>query len=47
MEVLPASAWEDEHIDGAVSIPLRGLEDEAPRRLRPDRPVVVYCHDAQ
>jgi rhodanese-related sulfurtransferase len=47
IEVLPRQEYEHEHIRGALSIPLRTLDDEAPARLRRDAPVIVYCHDYQ
>jgi rhodanese-related sulfurtransferase len=47
VEVLPSSEYEDEHLPGAVNIPLRQLGAEARERLDPSRPVVVYCHDHQ
>jgi rhodanese-related sulfurtransferase/CBS domain-containing protein len=46
VEVLPAEEYEDEHLPGAVNIPLRRLDREAPERLSKDRPVVVYCYDS-
>ena len=42
VEVLPPPEYEDEHIEGAISIPLKNLDREANERLDPDRPVVVY-----
>ena len=42
VEVLPPPEYEDEHIEGAMSIPLKGLDREAKERLDPDRPVIVY-----
>ena len=42
VEVLPPPEYEDEHIEGAISIPLKSLDLEANERLDPDRPVVVY-----
>ena len=42
VEVLPPPEYEDEHIEGAISIPLKSLDQEARERLDPDRPVVVY-----
>ena len=42
VEVLPPPEYEDEHIEGAISIPLKSLDREAPERLDRDRPVVVY-----
>jgi rhodanese-related sulfurtransferase len=46
-EVMARSDYEREHIRGAISLPLRTLDDEAPGRLRPDAPVIVYCYDYQ
>ena len=45
VEALPAEEYEDEHIAGAVNIPLRKIEGEARERLDPARPVIVYCYD--
>ena len=47
VEVLPASEYDEEHLPGAVSIPLRRLPEEAPRKLDRGRPVIVYCWDYQ
>ena len=45
VEVLPKEEYEYEHIAGALSIPLKELDDRAPRELDKDGPVVVYCND--
>ena len=45
VEVLPRAAYEEEHLPGAINIPLRDLARDARVRLRHDRPVIVYCHD--
>jgi rhodanese-related sulfurtransferase len=45
VEVLPREAYEDLHIAGALSIPLRELGERAPAELDPGRPVIAYCHD--
>jgi rhodanese-related sulfurtransferase len=45
VEVLPADEYEDEHLPGAINIPIKQLEALAPERLAPDRPVIVYCYD--
>jgi rhodanese-related sulfurtransferase len=45
VEVLPPSEFEEEHLPGAISIPLARLGHEATSRLDPRRPVVVYCWD--
>ena len=44
VEVLPPEEYEDEHLPGAVNIPLRRIE-EAAALLDAARPVVVYCWD--
>jgi rhodanese-related sulfurtransferase len=45
VEVLPAAEYVDEHLPGAISIPLKELDRDRVRGLDPDRPVVVYCYD--
>ena len=45
VEVLGASAYEKEHIPGAINIPLRDLPKKADT-LRRDHPVIVYCADS-
>ncbi len=47
VEVLPQAEYEDEHLPGAINIPLKTLDAESARRLERDRPVIVYCHDYQ
>jgi rhodanese-related sulfurtransferase len=47
VEVLPQDEYEDEHLTGAITIPLKTLDAEATRRLDPRRPVIVYCYDSQ
>ena len=47
VEVLPASDYEKEHITGAINIPLKELDERAPRELDRERPVIVYCNDYQ
>ncbi|HZT53375.1 MAG TPA: rhodanese-like domain-containing protein [Gaiellaceae bacterium] len=47
VEVLPPDEYEDEHLPGAISIPLKTLDRETTRRLDRDRPVIVYCYDSQ
>jgi rhodanese-related sulfurtransferase len=46
VEVLPASEYEEDHLPGAINLPLRRLEAEARTLLDPDRPVIVYCWDS-
>jgi phage shock protein E len=45
VEVLPAAEYADEHLPGAISIPLKELNRDRVPELDPDRPVVVYCYD--
>ncbi len=45
VEVLPREEYEEEHLPGAINIPLKELDREAAVALRRDAPVVVYCHD--
>ena len=47
VEVLPPADYEDEHLPGAINIPLKTLDRETTGRLDPDRPVIVYCYDGQ
>ena len=47
VEVMPAAEFAEEHLPGAVNLPLEDLDAEAPDRLDGDRPVVVYCFDYQ
>jgi rhodanese-related sulfurtransferase len=45
VEVLPQEEFDEEHLPGAINIPLRRIDQEAERRLDLSRPVVVYCWD--
>jgi rhodanese-related sulfurtransferase len=47
LEVLPHDEYEEEHLPGAINIPLRELTRETTAQLRHDAPVIVYCHDYQ
>jgi rhodanese-related sulfurtransferase len=46
VEVLPREEYEEEHLPGAINIPLRRIDKEARDRLDPNRPVIVYCWDS-
>ncbi len=46
VEVLPAGEYAEDHLPGAVNLPLRRLEQQATSVLDPARAVVVYCWDA-
>lgn len=45
VEVLPAEEYEEEHLAGAINIPLKELDERSAGRLDRGRPVVVYCYD--
>ena len=47
VEVLPAKEFGEEHLAGAINIPLKELDERAPRELDRERPVIVYCNDYQ
>jgi rhodanese-related sulfurtransferase len=47
VDVLPSQEYHDQHLPGAVSIPLKELNAETAARLRRDQPVIVYCYDSQ
>ena len=47
VDVLGRSEYEEAHLPGAIHIPLRKLDEEAPAQLDAGRPVVVYCFDYQ
>lgn len=46
VEVLPPDEYEEDHLPGAISLPLRRLEGEAVHLLDRTRPVIVYCWDS-
>ena len=46
VEVLPASEYAEDHLPGAVNLPLRRLEQQATEVLDRHRAVVVYCWDS-
>ena len=42
VEVLPTQEYQDEHIEGAINIPLKRLNRETTGHLDRARPVIVY-----
>jgi rhodanese-related sulfurtransferase len=46
VDVLPAREYGEDHLPGAINLPLRRIETEANRVLDPSRPVIVYCWDS-
>ena len=47
VDVLPSAKFEEEHLPGAINIPLKDLDRATTRQLERGRPVIVYCHDYQ
>ncbi len=45
VEVLPRTEYAEEHLPGAVNLPLKQLDATTAARLDKGRPVVVYCWD--
>lgn len=46
VEVLPANEYAEDHLPGAINLPLRRLEQQATKVLDRQRAVVVYCWDS-
>jgi rhodanese-related sulfurtransferase len=47
VDVLPEAEYEEEHLAGAINIPLKQMTQEAVAELDRVRPVIVYCWDYQ
>jgi rhodanese-related sulfurtransferase len=47
VDVLPLEEFAEEHLPGAINIPLKELDAKSTALLRNDRPIVVYCYDLQ
>ena len=45
VEVLPAEEYGEEHLPGAINIPLEALGAQSTAGLERSRAVVVYCWD--
>jgi rhodanese-related sulfurtransferase len=45
VEVLPSPEYEEDHLPGAIHVPLRKIDSQAREVLDPGRPVIVYCWD--
>jgi rhodanese-related sulfurtransferase len=46
VEVLPKEEFDEQHLPGAIHIPLRKIDPGVRASLAPERPVVVYCWDS-
>jgi rhodanese-related sulfurtransferase len=47
VEVLPPDEFDDEHLPGAINIPLKMIDRDTTTQLDRERPVIVYCYDTQ
>jgi rhodanese-related sulfurtransferase len=45
VEVLPANEYAEDHLPGAISVPLRHIDGDGTSGLDRNRPVIVYCWD--
>jgi rhodanese-related sulfurtransferase len=45
VEVLPSPEYEEDHLPGAIHLPLRKIDSRARDVLDPSRAVIVYCWD--
>jgi rhodanese-related sulfurtransferase len=45
VEVLGPEEFQEDHLPGAINIPLRRIEREARNLLDPSRSLLVYCWD--
>lgn len=45
VEVLPREEYDEEHLPGAIHLPLKNLDRATAGVLDPVRPVIVYCWD--
>jgi rhodanese-related sulfurtransferase len=46
VDVVAPDEYAEEHLPGAVNIPLKQLDARAVAQLDRRKPVAVYCHDA-
>ena len=42
VEVLPVQEYEDEHMKGAINIPLKRLDRESTGAINKDQPIISY-----
>ena len=47
VDVLPRKQFEEQHLPGAISLPLSKFSSSELAKLDKDRPVIVYCWDYQ
>ncbi len=47
VEVLPPKEFSQQHLAGAINIPLTKLGRDTTARLHRDQAIIVYCYDLQ
>ncbi len=47
VDPLPEAEYAEEHITGAIKLPLKKLNRETTAQLRQGQPVIVYCYDLE
>jgi rhodanese-related sulfurtransferase len=45
VDVLPEPEYVEQHLPGAINLPLKSLDAASAARLDKTKAVVVYCHD--
>lgn len=45
IEVLPEKEYSEEHLPGAMNIPLKSMNEQSVADLDPSAPTIVYCWD--
>ena len=45
VEVLPRDEYAEEHLPGAINLPLKELDPDSAAQLDRTRAVIVYCFD--
>ncbi len=45
VDVLPANEYVEQHLPGAINIPLKELDADTAAALDRAKPVIVYCWD--
>ena len=46
VEVLPKEEFDEQHLPGAIHLPLRKIDAGVRASLDPERPVILYCWDS-
>jgi rhodanese-related sulfurtransferase len=45
LDVLAGEEYDEDHIAGAINLPLKQLRPDTANSLDRGRPVITYCHD--